>query len=366
MLKRSGGRFPRGRKGATLVMVALLMFTLIGLTGIAIDFARMYLFKTELKKSADAAALAGAVQLKYKNPNNATAEAQTYGGFNLVENNAPTIATTDVQPGKWTSAAGFVQLAYNWTDPEVNAVRVVAHYPASYTLARVFGQQTQALQDTSVAALGFVGGSSCLKPWAVSYQTMLDNLFGPGVKNAATYNLTANDIQLLINNRTPIPLLLDNSTMVSGGNIQQVQVGSPWSGNNDYKAAIVGNCAIANMYIGPGTWLDALPGAGSGQTTNSVQTLCGATGNPQNFTCNVDVKLAVWDICRLNGGGACVNGANLQFRVKFVGVFHLTGYNKGNGPNPVAQVTGYFTAMADDGGFTSTPSPLYGSIALVQ
>jgi hypothetical protein len=52
-------------------------------------------------------------------------------------------------------------------------------------------------------------------------------------------------------------------------------------------------------------------------------------------------------------------GSNLQVRVKYIGVFAITGFDKGTGSgNKPDQVTGYFTSMASSGGFSTEPTPL--------
>jgi len=56
-------RFWRDESGAALVYVTILMVTLIGLAGIAIDSGRLFNLRLEAQKAADAAALAGAWQL---------------------------------------------------------------------------------------------------------------------------------------------------------------------------------------------------------------------------------------------------------------------------------------------------------------
>lgn len=353
----------RGRRGATLVLVAIMMTALIGFAGIAVDASRLYVMRAELQTAADAAAVAGAVEVRDKRPTNATTLALQYAANNVVEHTAPTVAAADVEPGTWNFATSSFTVLGTWTDPNLNAVRVTAHYPGTYTFARVFGGTGQTVNARAIGAVGYVSVQDCLKPWAVSYQTLLNALYPPaGTKDAATYNLTAQDITTLSGMSAPanqVTLLNSTTNQLTAGNIAQVVVGSPWNGNQAYKNAITGACP--NLEVGPGTILQGDPGAGSGQTAQAIQTLCGVNGNPNAFNCpNVKVKLAIWD---QNNGAT---GANLRVRVKYVGVFGITRFSKGTGPGGVDQITGFFSTMATSGGFTGTPGPTTGSIGLVQ
>jgi Flp pilus assembly protein TadG len=51
------------QRGTILVMVALLLFFLLGFIGIALDFGRLFVVKTELQTALDSCALAGAQEL---------------------------------------------------------------------------------------------------------------------------------------------------------------------------------------------------------------------------------------------------------------------------------------------------------------
>jgi Flp pilus assembly protein TadG len=351
----------RSRKGATLVLVAILLTVLIGFTGIAIDASRLYLMRVQLQTTADASAIAAIVEVKDKRPTNATTVAKSYVANNLVERTAPTMNAADVEPGVWNFATNVFTPVAAWTDPTISAVRVTARYSGAYTFARIFGVTTKTVTAQAVGAAGWVSTTDCLKPWAVSYQTLLDALFKPAGSKPTTYNLTAQDIQTLSNMSSPanqVTLLNGTNNQLTPGNIAQVQVGTPWNGNNAYKDAITG---CANMEIGPGTILNGDPGAGSGQTAQALQNLCGINGNPKNFTCpaGTKVKLAIWD---QNNGAT---GSNLTVRVKYVGVFDVTNFVGGSGKTS-DQIIGYFNTMATDGSFSATPGPTTGSIALVK
>lgn len=346
-----------------MVLVAILMTVLVGFAGIAIDASRLYVMRAQLQTTADAAAIAGIVEVKDKRPTNATTAALQYVPPNQVEAQTATVNASDVEPGTWDfSTNSFAPLA-SWTDPALNAVRVTARYPASYTFARVFGVTGMTVQARGVAALGYAGTTDCLRPWAVSYQTLLDDLYPPAGSKDVSYNLTPDDIQRLTSMSYPsdsIRLLSGTSDPTTPGNIAQVVVNDPWTGNNSYKAAITG---CSNLPIGPGTWLNADAGVGAGQTAGALRNFCtangGITGGGQNFTCNGQpkVKLAMWDI--YNG----LPGSNLQLRVKYIGVFAIVGFKGGAGPD---QISGYFTSMATTGSFSATPSPATGPVALVQ
>jgi hypothetical protein len=349
-----------------MVLVAIMIFVLMGIAGVAIDYARLYAFKTQLQTSTDAAAMAGAVELvKGRNSNlQVYGAASSVGSANLVEQQTANISPRCIEWNISTAQRVFPDPP-DCTDTRVNAVRVEGDYAAQYSLSRIFGAQGVTLPAFAIAARGYVGGTNCIRPWAVSYQTVLDVLFGPNAKTPS-YNLTAADVAALTAMRAPqnsVTLLQGNQNPVTPGNVAQVVVDTRNAGNSNNPGGYrwtINNCA--NMMIGPGTWLDTDPGGGGGQTANALQTFCanngGAVGNQNHFTCPGEpkVKLSMWDI---NNGQS---GNNLQYRVKYVGVFAITGFDK---QGQTEQINGYFSSMASDGSFSSTPSPLTKAI-LVQ
>jgi hypothetical protein len=136
--------------------------------------------------------------------------------------------------------------------------------------------------------------------------------------------------------------------------------GNPWTGANDYRSAVGASCAELTATIGVGDWLQAEQGNMQGPTRDGVAALCGISGNPQSFTCNptVPIKIVVWDL-----DDRSVAAPN-AFRVKYIGVFHLTGFSKGTGSSPDG-VTGYFQTLASTGSFNPAPGPVK-KTALVQ
>jgi Flp pilus assembly protein TadG len=371
----------RNRAGATLVVVAILLMVLVGVAGMAIDFARMYAFRAQLQTTADASAQAGAVDLIKDMPLEVTETALAFRDSNLVNGVSADMDSIDVEGGTWDfTTLTFTKITdgmttAGWDNPNLNAVRVRARYTGNTTLSRVFGRDLLGTQVQAIGAVGYVTTASCLHPWAVSYQTILDALFGKGVKTPA-YDLEPDDIDSLSKMSYPqnkITLLSSTDDPITPGNIAQVKVNDPWSGNNYYRAAIEQDPDIfppngcPNIPVGPGTWLETDAGEGPGQTFNGLREFCEANGgldpgaNNNKYTCSAHprVKLAMWDIH--NG----LSGANLQYRVKYVGVFAVVKFDRGQGANKVPQIEGYFTSMAGEGGMSGTPGPIQ-KIALVR
>ncbi len=89
--RRSGGEAD-GERGVTIVLLALMAVALMALTGFAIDAGRLFIARAELVRTADAAALAGVVDL----PNLAKAQASV---VKYVQANDPQATVTVQQPG---------------------------------------------------------------------------------------------------------------------------------------------------------------------------------------------------------------------------------------------------------------------------
>lgn len=386
---RGTGQGLRNRRGATMILVGVSLLALVGFMALAVEMGRMYLFRAQVHVASDAAALAGAERMLHEQLVGAADTAVAYGRLNLVERTVPTITTADIEPGAWNFATSTFTPAVNgnWSASTNNAVRATARYTASYRFGRIFGLTTRLRSATSVAAVGSVSGTSCVRPIAVPYQRLLDARYGDGVKDAMTYALTADDVNWFGDNH---PLILlksgDATSNVISGNFYGIRMppllyadgtaGNPWSGANDFSNALGANCAtlaaqIASAggrpTIGINDWMLAENGNMVNKTGDGVAELCKANGGitPPNgggnrsFTCNAPTRIIIsmWsehgDAPGTSGcGGKC-------FKVKYVGVFYLTEYIKGDG------VRGYFSDLASQGKFSPIPS-LIKKIALVQ
>src|SRR5690606_39114308 len=74
------------RRGASLVLIALLMMAVIAMAAFAVEMGRMYLVRAQLQTAVDSGALAAAIQIKQNPGNVALAElaAQEYVQRNRV------------------------------------------------------------------------------------------------------------------------------------------------------------------------------------------------------------------------------------------------------------------------------------------
>ncbi len=208
------GRQFENNRGVVLVLVAILLFVLVGMAALAIDLGHLYMVRNELQNAADAGALAGAADLYMIDPvtnvasvnpnanltawqaataNRATAKYAEGGSYYRPvdihfdpddPNAAPApnpnpgdLLKGDIQRGHWSfsltpkfsrndSLAAFSEeTLWNSTFDEldkntdlINAVQVTARRdanPASSFFARIFGMDQFLLSATAVAYLGF-------------------------------------------------------------------------------------------------------------------------------------------------------------------------------------------------------------------
>lgn len=348
-------RQTRGRRGATLILVALLIVVLVGMVGVVIDFSRFYAYRIQMETTADAAALAAVQEIARSSPATAPDTALHYVPLNVVDGGSAFVPRDSVQPGIWSFSAKTFSPAANFTDPGVNAAKVSVNHTASYTLGRVWRTTDQNLTTTATAALGYVSTTTCLKPWAVSYQSLLDQIFLPAGSKGVGYDLTEGDINSLslLGPADEIQLVVTD-TLAANGIMAAVQVSAPW-GFGSYRQAISGPCA--NKQVGPGTSLTTYANTGrvQSQTQNALNTYCtnngGVTGGPTDFSCTADPKVAVavWDSFTGSGTGA-------QYHVKYVAAFAITRFK--NIPAGHLRIYGYFTSMPGLGTVGSTPTPI--------
>src|SRR3954453_8135558 len=94
-------RRAKNRKGIFVVLFGILFMSLMAAAALSIDFARIWAMRNELQTSADAGALAGAVQIGRKPTD--TVQIKAGAAVYLVKNTAmgATVVVDSVIPGNW-------------------------------------------------------------------------------------------------------------------------------------------------------------------------------------------------------------------------------------------------------------------------
>src|SRR4051794_38189266 len=170
----------RARRGNILVLSAVLMVPMMGALAFAIDLGYLYNTRTEMQRTADAAAVAATWELIDENvvkgvsnstqiASNARAKASQYASLNAIGGTAAQLGTDDVQMGyiasPWDPTSPFLTTGYSAAP---NAVRVKVLRNSSRNgaiplfFAPVLGVNSASLQIEATAA--YVPGLGGFKP----------------------------------------------------------------------------------------------------------------------------------------------------------------------------------------------------------
>lgn len=162
MKRRTERGYAGNETGAVAVMVGIMIVLFFGCVALAVDLGMLHNVKVQLQRGADAAALAGSMQLDTGNDQDtrAIAAARAAAAANRVENVAGFVST-----GGWVSDASVVPVVGTW-DPDVsktsrftsaspntgNAVQVTATIEVQHIFARIFSASTTVRADAIAVA----------------------------------------------------------------------------------------------------------------------------------------------------------------------------------------------------------------------
>lgn len=181
-------RSTKPRRGAITVMTALIFLALVTCMAVAIDFNRLWTIRNELQTSADAGALAGALQfLNSRDTLQISSNATTYIRKNLTLQD--TIHIDSIQKGNWNKTT---KTFTNGGAPS-NAVNVVVSYLPSRMWMRAFGSAIPRMRARAVAwaSAPVATSSGCMKPWAIPYEVLMFAINTQrGIDNTVPANLT--------------------------------------------------------------------------------------------------------------------------------------------------------------------------------
>jgi hypothetical protein len=353
--------------------MAFMLTALIGAAAFAVDFGRMYLYRTELHAASDAAALAGAYQILHKVPTTAPDSAVALANRHIVGPANISLAFGDVVPGHWELGTGFASRA-DFTVPDVNAVQVTTRYTGVYGFGKILGLTNHNLTATSQAVLEYVGATRCIRPVSIPYQALLNQIYGVDASGnpnmPVTHDLTDADVEALKAAGRADSVLLKLGSDTQQGNFYLLQLGpyahsdgvalSPgptWGGNNVFSDRFGGDCTNSPWLIGPGDWMEGKTGNAGGPTSQGFDELCGGNSGGNGFhDCAApldkrSIKVAMW---ATEDDGMC---SPRCFQVKVAGVFVVTGYSK-TPSNAADGIWGYFSALPSNGSFSTGPSPI--------
>ncbi len=136
-----------GRKASVAVLLTIMMVVMVGFVALGVDVGYIASVRTELKRSTDAGALAGAGAL-VEGPEAAIARVHDFLGRNPVGSRAVDLDNVNIELGHWD----LNNRSFSVSNQLPSAIRVrVDHVNQPLFFARIFGQEDFDLADESIA-----------------------------------------------------------------------------------------------------------------------------------------------------------------------------------------------------------------------
>ena len=367
------------RRGAIVVMTGVFIIAIMLISAISVDASRIFAAKNELQTAADAAALAGAVQL-LKDSSTAADTALAYAARNRVEQDS--ILLVEVERGVWHAADRYFEAnAEPW-----DAVRVTTRASLPLSLARVFGDSTVLVESSAVAwSSAPIAETGCAKPLAVPYGRLIDALY-PG-QAWTGMDLTDDDIRRLrempISERQlwlPYGSSPDDTTWYHHPTDDEyfpVDIDSSWArgdpfthsrdsvAGNDFRSYVVGPpTGRCSRMVSPGDEIRSEPGNKMNAIRDGIDDLCQhESGTFNGFQCirdgnpiDIPMKVLFWEDDEL----LWQNPSRAVMRVKLAGSFVFQEIDvDGSDTEMQGALLGYFDVLRDFGAVDDTaPSTL--------
>lgn len=148
---------PRGRRGATLVLVAVALVAMMGMATIAIDLGMLIKTRAEAQRAADATALAGASAF--------LTDLSVAAESTEAVRRARQVADTNYMAGVKIDSLAELEV---WVITDSQKVRTrVRRATVPTWFARVFGVNSLPIGARAAAVADYASGTTCVKPIAV-------------------------------------------------------------------------------------------------------------------------------------------------------------------------------------------------------
>jgi hypothetical protein len=376
----------KARRGAIIVITAILTTSMIALFALVLDFSRMGSLRNELQVSADASALAGAIELlPGKTPANADPAARAYAASNLAMQG--TVTVDSVVFGNWDN----VTRVFTPNGLPRDAVTiVVSRQSTGLVMTGLLNVASPRIKARATAWAGApVTSSGCIKPWAIPYTQLMSriNTYLGNTNTVAnlTRNFTTADLTTLMampptSRAFDLHLgggnAVDSTNVGMSGNYQAVVTspkrydaatntrhnGSIPGTAQDYRNDLSGNTCHG---VAVNDSLDTNTGLAGAQNTVAplTQLPSQVCATIKGYTDNTNKNDPTYGDCRDANGNTptvvamyylCVSGCTGRSTVaiKMMGAFTLDKVYSNNSNNPpmnIAQIKGTFSALSGSG-----------------
>lgn len=374
-------RVRRNRRGVTIVLVVVMATVMMGFAAFAIDLSRMYAYQSELQRSADAAAHAGAIELLKSGFDNADAVASAFANANAVEGTNPTVDS--IEFGIWNPTdTTFTSLCKApcaaATAAGASAIRVsLSGGPTSPILGQ-FAGATPSPTGIKASAIAWVTPTvpqhDCTKPLAAKYMA-LTNLLATfeGRTADSERDLDSTDLATIRASGPTLAIcLITNATdqcnptvpaaTTFAGSYDPVQLYPPATeGPDPYLTELEEPCASTEE-LGPTDAIEINPAVNAGDTQTGTDNWCALyPGDP------CLMKLDLWDTTTVTAGTVATDGNTCNVgtckSIRAIVPFIITNVTEaGVGGNVKAAVQGYPTLGIDE---SSVGAGVAGPIARV-
>ncbi|MGI9077794.1 MAG: pilus assembly protein TadG-related protein [Gemmatimonadaceae bacterium] len=360
------------RRGAVLVMVAVLLTVLLGFGAFAIDLSQVMAHRSELQRAADAAALAAVVQLTTSAPDSADEVARAYSAANPVMGNAPTVVSAEY--GRWN---GITFDSFPCSFQPTGCVTGDAYGAGAFRLRvssvspAIFGQLLGVVSSTVKAeAVAWtspnVEVTDCLKPVVMPYQALtatINPFLRPGANVNLNRNLTLEDHYVLRSNPAALKYCAKEGelcdTPAPGEHASRFLVVDVGGGQASVAANIM-NCVPRRF--GPDSVLQVLS-SGNWNSFGAMQTgrtqWCTQYGS---LPCKM--KVALWDTVAATSPQCASQVTGTESCVIYrIASLVVTGeYSSPSSDSTVVQprvvLQGYFGVAIDHGNVGTRPTTL--------
>lgn len=346
----------RNRRGAILVLAAFMMVVVLSVLVVVVDFSRIYVQKNELQTAADAAALAGVMELAEGGSTTMVKDtAITYGQKNKAVGQNIAISTADITCGIWDDVSSTYADDSGTCNGSHNAVTVITRANSTNAMANILTGVWQ-IKATARAFSAYVGATKCVKPWAIPY-TRLTKTLQPTNPDTLR-NLTEEDAEILRTmDETEREFVLKIGTPPNSGNFGSLEIptGDPTVDGNGAQLYRYNIEHCNATLIGPGDTINTQVGQMTGPTNQGVDAFCEANGSFDKSTGNcydengelgIVVKAALWS------QGTTKDDGKYAVIVRQIVSFVLVNLSK------QVEISGYFLPYLTIGEIVPTPTTL--------